>query len=335
MPSNDPDALALAWALLHAAGVGSTRLSMVAAAGGPQTLCRTLFAQASPPPMPLLRALLGPARAAAWAAGTPHGVATLRGWIAALRAHLAAGGRIWTPGPPEGRDRLARAPGAPLCAYGRGPDLRGAPGLRVAVVGTRLPSPGGVHHAESLGAALGRGGAWVLSGGARGIDLAAHRGCLAAGGNTLALLGEPLAPTTPAAGRGPGGALPARLSALGERLATLSPFGPWVTPARHLFAARNRWLVALADAVVVVEAAPRSGTSHTIEAALRLGVPLFAVAAVHDAYLSATPQRLVREGLAQPCSDAASILSALAAMRAGGPAGPQRVRESPVDAPIL
>lgn len=307
-PEIQSDATALAWATLHALGVGSSRVACVAAAGGPEAVCRALLTHPGSAPSSLLRAVFGAERAAAWSAGPPLEGHVLRAWWAALRAHLRGGGRIWSPGPPEGRDRLARAPGAPLCAYGRGPDPRGSPARRIAVVGTRLPSPGGEACAVRLGADLGARGVWVISGGARGIDLAAHRGCLAVGGPTLAVLGEPLP--------GEGAELPARLHALGNGLGSLCPFGPWVAPARHLFAARNRWLVALTDAVVVVEAAPRSGTWHTIRAARRLGVPILAVSTAYDPYLSATPQRLLREGLARPCSDAASLLRALEAFPA-------------------
>ena len=139
----------------------------------------------------------------------------------------------------------------------------------VTVIGSRAASLAGRERAAQLGQALARRGALVLSGGALGIDAAAHEGALRAGGRTCAVLGT-----------GVDVAYPQRHAALfraiAARGALLSMFPPGSGPLRWHFPVRNRLMAALSDLIVVVEAQPGSGTQHTVRAARELGCPIAA-----------------------------------------------------------
>jgi DNA processing protein len=135
---------------------------------------------------------------------------------------------------------------------------------RVTVVGSRGASARGLTQARALGRALAEQGALLISGGALGIDAAAHEGALEGGGSTCAVLGT-----------GVDLAYPAGHARLFSRIARagclLSMFELGTPPARPRFPQRNRLMAALADLVVVVEAQLRSGTESTARAARRFG----------------------------------------------------------------
>lgn len=161
--------------------------------------------------------------------------------------------------------RALRSPPAILYVRGRLPTER----PWIAIVGSRRATEAGRARARSIAADLARADVVVVSGGALGIDAAAHQGALDAGGRTVAVLPSPVFAPTPSTNRRlfdaivrGGGAL------VSER----------DQPPRHRgdFAARNRIIAGLADAVIVVQAARRSGTRHTADAARRLGRPLLA-----------------------------------------------------------
>jgi DNA processing protein len=172
------------------------------------------------------------------------------------------------PGWPAGLDALPRPPSF-LRVRG---ELPGDGARAIAVVGSRHPDEAGARLARRLGAALGRAGAWVVSGGAAGVDGAAHRGALDAGGRTVAVLGGGLDHLYPAAHR----PLFARVVSAGGGLAAEMEDGE--RPARWTFPERNRLVAALADAVVVVRAGPVSGALITAGWARRLGRPLLVAA---------------------------------------------------------
>ena len=141
---------------------------------------------------------------------------------------------------------------------------------RVAIVGSRRADPEACHFAFTLGRVLAASGVTVVSGGAFGIDAAAHRGALAAGasGRTLAVIGSGLDHLYP----------PAHLplfEAIVRQGAVLSHLPDEVPPLPHLFLERNGLIAALATAVVVVQAPVRSGALSTARAALELGRPLW------------------------------------------------------------
>jgi DNA processing protein len=145
--------------------------------------------------------------------------------------------------------------------------LRGqlSEGSAVAIVGARAATALGMARAHALGRHLAGTGVHVVSGGALGIDGAAHRGALAAGGTTTAVLGSGLDIAYPAR-HAP---LFDQILARGGALAGLLPDG--TQPRRGTFVARNPLIAALADVVIVVEAELGSGSLSTAAAGARFG----------------------------------------------------------------
>ena len=142
----------------------------------------------------------------------------------------------------------------------------------VAIVGSRDATPAASVFARDLASTLARLGVVVVSGGALGIDAAAHKGALAVGGRTWAV-----------AGTGHGAVFPEQHAGLFEEIARgpgamVWPFAPDYRH-RSAFLARNRVLVALADAVVVVQAGFPSGALRAASVARTLGRPLWVVPA--------------------------------------------------------
>ena len=174
----------------------------------------------------------------------------------------------------------------------------------VAVVGARAPSAGGVQRARHLAEGLARAGVCVVSGLALGIDGAAHAGALAGGGATIGVLGG-----------GHRQFFPKRNSDLAEQIvsaggAVLSPYAP-DEPARPAqFIQRNGVVAALADAVVVVEAAERSGALNTASWAANLGIDVLAFPGDVDRPIAAGCNALIRDG-ATLVRDAADVLEVL------------------------
>lgn len=139
----------------------------------------------------------------------------------------------------------------------------------VAIVGARRASDHGRRLARRIAFELARAGVLVVSGGALGIDSAAHEGALDGGGRTIVVLPTPLGAPAPRENL----RLFARVLARG---------GAWVTEQEHpvgrwAFCKRNRLIAALGELTLVIEAGARSGTRHTAEAALALGRPVAAV----------------------------------------------------------
>ena len=167
----------------------------------------------------------------------------------------------------------------------------------VAVVGTRRMTPYGERVARELAAALARSGAVVVSGLAQGIDCAAHRSALAAGGASVAVLGEGITSFL-ANARGRRRVLAMELRARG---ALVSPYPPIVPAQGWMFAKRNALIAALSRAVVVAEAPIGSGALITAGDASRLGRPLFAVPGPLGARASAGTNALIASGAARAC----------------------------------
>ncbi len=167
---------------------------------------------------------------------------------------------------PEGLRHLADPP--PLLFLRGNRELLRTPGL--AVVGSRRATARGRSVARRLGAAVAGAGVSVVSGLALGVDGEAHRGALEASGPTVAVLG-----------RGADAAYPRSHWGLFRdilrRGLVVSEFPPGTPALPHHFPRRNRILAALCRAVVVVEAAARSGALITVEHALDLGLDVFAV----------------------------------------------------------
>ena len=163
-------------------------------------------------------------------------------------------------------------------------------GPRVAIVGSRRPSPYGEAVAEQLALELGQAGVVVVSGLALGIDAAAHRGALNAGGVTVAVMGTGVDVIYPSAHQ----VLAEAILAGGGALVSQFPDG--TAPRRHNFPARNYTMAALSDVVVVVEAAEGSGALITAEAALDLHKEVMAVPGSIFSPLSVGAHGLLRDG---------------------------------------
>ena len=162
--------------------------------------------------------------------------------------------------------------------------------LAIAIVGARAATAYGVEVAESLAAELASRGVTIVSGLARGIDAAAHRGALAGGGRTLAVLGHGIEHDVyPPENR-------ALARTICEHGALLSQFPATMPPLAHHFPARNRTLAGLALGVVVVEAAERSGSLITAGLAGDLGREVFAVPGRITSAASRGANGLIRDG---------------------------------------
>lgn len=162
----------------------------------------------------------------------------------------------------------------------------------VAIVGSRRCTRQGRDMAFALGRDLAARGLAVASGLAYGIDAAAHRGALAAGGATVAVLGGGLDRIYPRAHE--------RLAQdiVGSGGALVSEYPPSMAPRKHHFPARNRIVSGLCLAVVLVEASDRSGSLITARMALEQGRDVMAVPSLVASPLSKGCHRLIREGAA-------------------------------------
>jgi len=159
----------------------------------------------------------------------------------------------------------------------------------VAIVGSRRCSLYGLQMAERLAFDLAERGITVISGMARGIDSAAHKGALKAGGRTIAVMGSGFRHVyPPEAGK--------LVRAISENGAVLTEHSSDVLPHRGNFPRRNRIISGLAKGVVVVEAARRSGAMITVNLALEQGKEVFAVPGRVDLYASNGTNLLIQNG---------------------------------------
>lgn len=199
--------------------------------------------------------------------------------------------------------RLATLPDAPERLRVRG-ELGPAAERRVAIVGSRQADPYGVETAFAMARDLALAGVCVVSGGAEGIDAAAHRGALEAGGRTIAVLGTGVDLAYPAANR----ALFHRI--LGSGGALISEYEDGTPAAKWTFPRRNRIVSGMSEAVVVVRAGERSGALITAAWAQRQGVPVLAVPGDVREEGSAGPIALLRRG-AKVAANARDVLEAI------------------------
>lgn len=191
------------------------------------------------------------------------------------------------PGSPSWPNVLEEIDGPPemLWARGRLEILERSP--RIAIVGTRAPTPYGEAQARRFSRVLAEAGATIVSGMARGIDHAAHLAALAAGGATIAVLGSGVDRPWPE------GEL---AETLGVKGLLLSEFQPGEPPRPHHFPMRNRLISGLCSGVLVVEAAHASGSLITARWAADQGRSVFALPGRIDHPMSRGTHRLIREG---------------------------------------
>ena len=205
-----------------------------------------------------------------------------------LHAIACLRGRLVCPGDEEWPAALDDLPCTPIALWMRGGgNLAELADRSVAVVGSRAATSYGAHVAADFAAGLADAGWQTVSGGAYGIDAAAHRGSLAAGGATVAVLACGVDVPYP---RGHDSLFTAIL----ERGAVASEWPPGCSPMRHRFLTRNRVIAALGRGTVVVEAAVRSGALRTARDADALGRPLMAVPGPVTSPLSAGCHELLR-----------------------------------------
>jgi DNA processing protein len=233
-----------------------------------------------------------------------------------VRAGLAGcGARLVAPGDDDYPPGLLDLTDPPMGVFVRG--TLPAPRPAVAMVGARRCTAYGREAAESIAGGVAAEGVTVVSGAAVGIDAAAHRGALRAGGPTMAVLGS-----------GIDVAYPPRNAALIEAVAgagaVLSEYPPGVEARPHRFPARNRLVAALGQGVIVVEGAPGSGSLITAEFAEDLGRDVMAVPGAITGPLSAVPHALIRDGAAliRGPGDVLETLGLSASVPEGSPPGP-------------
>jgi len=184
--------------------------------------------------------------------------------------------------------RLKEIPDPPGVLFVRG-SIVPADGLAVAIVGTRHATHYGLAQAERLASGLSRAGYTIVSGLARGIDAAAHRGALKAGGRTLAVLGSGVLNVYPPEHK----ELAAEICLHGAVLSENPPLSP---PLAGAFPQRNRIITGLSLGVIVVEAADRSGALISATHAHEQGREVFAVPGRVDSRMSRGCHKLIRDG---------------------------------------
>ncbi|HEX8869889.1 MAG TPA: DNA-processing protein DprA [Lentzea sp.] len=198
-----------------------------------------------------------------------------------------------------------RCGGEPLALWVRGPhDLAEATDKAVAIVGSRAASGYGEHVAGEFAYGLAEAGVTVVSGAAYGIDGAAHRGALGAGGLTVAVLACGVDFAYPAGHQG-------LLGKIAREGLIVSEYPPGVTPARHRFLTRNRLIAALGGGTVVVEAGRRSGAKNTAAITKALGRPLMAVPGPVTSASSVGCHELLRDRQADSVSSVAEIIESV------------------------
>lgn len=175
----------------------------------------------------------------------------------------------------------------------------------VAIIGTRKPTHYGQEVASTLSFDLAKRGLVIVSGLALGIDAIAHRAALEAHGTTIAVLANSVDQITPRTNRD-----------LGEKIianggAILSEYEPPTDARKHHFLARNRIVSGLSDAVIVIEAAARSGALSTVTYALEQGKEVFVVPGNITSPLSAGCNALLKQG-ARVVTCAEDILEVIA-----------------------
>ncbi|MBI4342113.1 MAG: DNA-protecting protein DprA [Candidatus Omnitrophica bacterium] len=210
-------------------------------------------------------------------------------WLAReLERARRQGAAIVTPDDPGYPDALRTITDPPVALYLRG-TLTEADRVAVAIVGSRHASLYGLQCAEQLAYELALRGVTVVSGLARGIDGAAHRGALRASGRTLAVLGSGLSRVYPDEHR----QLAKEIAGHG---AVLSEYPMETQPLPRHFPQRNRLISGLSLGVVVVEAAQRSGALITADCALEQGREVFAVPGPMTAVTSHGTHQLLKQG---------------------------------------
>lgn len=217
---------------------------------------------------------------------------------------LIPGDKEWPAGLNDLSDR------APYLLWTRGAVsfLTTALSDRATITGSRAATSYGEHVAGELATGLADEERVVVSGGAYGIERAAHKSVLAASGQTIAVLANGLDRPYPAGHS-------ELLNRIGDVGLLVSELPPGAAPTRHRFLSRNRLLAALSGATVVPEAGPRSGSMTTVIAARELGRGVGAVPGPVTSVASAGPNELIKQGFASLVTQPSDVIDLLDADR--------------------
>lgn len=224
-----------------------------------------------------------------------------------------------TTGYPRALQEIADPPGL---LFVRG-SIEPSDALAVAIVGSRHATRYGLMVAERLAGSLVRAGLTVVSGLARGIDAAAHRGALAAGGRTIAVLGSGVLNIYPPEHAGLATEVIARGAVVGEAPVRSAPLS-------GAFPQRNRLISGISLGVVVVEAALHSGALITSRHAMEQGREVFAVPGPVDSRMSRGCHQLIRDG-AKLVETADDVLEELGPLVAAAPRADGSVVHHPAE----
>lgn len=263
-----------------------------------------------------LRAVVGATAASSLADGpAPELLATTLAWLEEPGHHLLVLGDEDYP-----RD-LLQVPDPPTAIHAAG-DLSLLNRPTLAIVGSRNATRQGEHDATEFARALSLSGYVIASGLAIGIDAAAHRGGLAGGSSTIAVLGTGLDRVYPAGNRD-------LAREIAERGALVSEFPLGTAPVAANFPRRNRIISGISQGVIVVEAALRSGSLTTARLALEQGREVFAIPGSIHSPLSKGCHWLIRQG-AKLVESVDDVLAELRGLPASD-APPTTEPDEPVD----
>ncbi|MHB1701512.1 MAG: DNA-processing protein DprA [Acidobacteriaceae bacterium] len=240
----------------------------------------------------VFRASLTELEAAGMPAGSAQFVFDGRALVAAEDEHkrvLEAGGQILTPENDDYPERLREIYDPPTVLWVRG-DVRLLSRPGIGVVGTRHPSPYGAGMAQMLSRDLACRRLVILSGMARGVDTAAHKGALEAGGKTIAIWGTGIDVIYPKENK----KLAEQILAGGGAIVSEYPMGTF--PAPQNFPIRNRLISGMSVGVLVVEAGEHSGTRITARCALEQNRDVYAVPGNATNKNSWGPNTLIKQG---------------------------------------
>ena len=213
--------------------------------------------------------------------------------------------RVVCPGDPEWPHGLDDLAAPPYCLWVRGPvDVASSCQRSAAVVGARSATAYGEMVSTEMAAGLGERRFTIVSGAAFGIDAAAHRGALATGATTIAVLAGGVERPYPSSHA----ALIARIVEVG---AVISEVGPGSAPTKTRFLQRNRMIATMARGTVVVEAGLRSGSLNTARTAAEHGRVVVAVPGPVTSMMSAGCHEAIRSGMALLVTDAAEAAEAI------------------------
>ncbi|MEX2583597.1 MAG: DNA-processing protein DprA [Gemmatimonadota bacterium] len=254
------------------------------------------------------------------ASGTPAARAESRAALGRLRR---LGAVALTPDDPAYPPSFRAVTEPPYLIFAAG-DVSALERPGIAVVGTRSPTRYGRRAAERLGFDLASAGLVIVSGVARGVDSAAHQGALDAGGGTIGVLGHGIDQVYPPENQ--------RLfAAIRQQGLLLTEYPPGETPKAGNFPRRNRLIVALSQAVLVVEMGHKSGAQHTVGFAIEQGKDVMAVPGPIESPASEGTNQLIKDGARL----VASALDVLEELRGVGSAATLEPAASPSSATTL